>query len=226
MEPNRWKLWMDLQPSISGLNKSTTKGWPQLNKLPPTFSTTPIHQVSLYLRVAQAHLKWRKEQKISTCEIYSDQLKRQHKYYTVQTINTCKKHWFHFKINHPSMNIKLNSPNQHSPHRIFPWKLLFGEWISWVKIEVHRVPTAMPQWNSMTFPWLFHDFSMTFNAFFHDYFTRLKCKIYEKCCNNHHTRTYALTFHVWNWSIQYWNKWNCTCLNFSEWADIKKLKCD
>ena len=29
---------------------------------------------------------------------------------------------------------------------------------------------------------------MTFNAFFHDYFTRLKCKIYEKCCNNHHTR--------------------------------------
>ena len=46
----------------------------------------------------------------------------------------------------------------------------------------------MPQWNSMTFPWLFHDFSMTFNAFFHDYFTRLKCKIYEKCCNNHHTR--------------------------------------
>ena len=29
---------------------------------------------------------------------------------------------------------------------------------------------------------------MTFNAFFHDFFTRLKCKIYEKCCNNHHTR--------------------------------------
>ena len=39
----------------------------------------------------------------------------------------------------------------------------------------------------------FHDFSMTFPwlyiAFFHDYFTRFKCKIYEKCCNNHHTRT-------------------------------------
>ena len=29
---------------------------------------------------------------------------------------------------------------------------------------------------------------MTLHAFFHDYFTRLKCKIYEKCCNNHHTR--------------------------------------
>ena len=27
---------------------------------------------------------------------------------------------------------------------------------------LYRVPTAMPQWNSMTFPWLFHDFSMTF----------------------------------------------------------------
>ena len=38
----------------------------------------------------------------------------------------------------------------------------------------------------------FHDFSMTFNAFFHDYFTRLKCKIYEKCCNNHHTRPYEI----------------------------------
>ena len=54
--------------------------------------------------------------------------------------------------------------------------------------DFNRVPTAMPQWNSMTFPWLFHDFSMTLYAFFHDYFTRLKCQIYEKCCNNHHTR--------------------------------------
>ena len=29
---------------------------------------------------------------------------------------------------------------------------------------------------------------MTLYAFFHDYFTRLKCKIYKKCCNDHHTR--------------------------------------
>ena len=34
----------------------------------------------------------------------------------------------------------------------------------------------------------FHDFSMTLYTFFHDYFTRWKCKIYEKCCKNHHTR--------------------------------------
>ena len=27
--------------------------------------------------------------------------------------------------------------------------------------EKHRVPTAMPQWNSMTFPWLYMPFSMT-----------------------------------------------------------------
>ena len=69
---------------------------------------------------------------------------------------------------------------------------------------------------SMTFPWLSMPFSMTISHVWNVKYTK----------NVAITTTRALTFHVWNWSIQYWNKWNCTCLNFSEWADIKKLKCD
>ena len=73
----------------------------------------------------------------------------------------------------------------YTTHKYAPYKTwdyasqLYKTWVC---------PTGFPQLCLSEIPWLFHDFSMTFNAFFHDYFTRLKFKIYEKCCNNHHTR--------------------------------------
>ena len=56
-----------------------------------------------------------------------------------------------------------------------------------MKVLNKKPNSGFPQLCLSEIPWLFHDFSVPSNAFFHDYFTRLKCKIYEKCCNNHHT---------------------------------------